>query len=738
MPENQSGLFFEAKGAHSFRKDESPNKILEFDPKAMKLNMEKIKADPTYNIWGFPLGDVSNPRHVMYMMSFQENLPTVNKQFKDLPPVFTEAVCTTLHHCWDSPKISELALVNIAAMIELSTDSVRSEMIDQKMIFCAVLSVCLQGEYIEYTRTFDEITERVLRIFYLLIQRFPGQSDVIDSRLIEAFLYLVPYAVKHMKNKDCTEGFYLLLRNIIVNIDFFYNTDSLKKACEWLSKHGVSSSVFAFIGKFSLKNYSSLIKIHVHFKNMIDIACRLKEGVKHKDIYSIIPNILGFLNLEELHPLRGDSVAAYTKTVHSIRQIILYVVSGLTIDGAKNLLTATNYFEAICNAMSNHQQNEEVLEVLQECFFHSLSGAVSVVMDPSQPNDNSELRVSCIHILKNICTKLRAFISSPTWRVRTSFSYVFYHCAKLLNRHSETALKDPGDDSLLGMMIAIAVMFDINHSRKIESAGSGLIVDYGSSRHNCLLHFYAVVELVAFRRGAEDQEIGLKLSKIVKNDLPELVTDYVTIGDHIYSERFAETLIRVALFYFDNVDDFFTPRWGDFHIMMLQYYVRATAVQKMNGNIDSTKLLLMWRVLQMDEEETLVSNILQIEVDLRKCVCAEVNLGTYKEIDHECDDHPTKPYNSENVIEEKKLEYFHYLIRDLKSVLKNITVLTYHDIKWAIFIMIELAKDFKDPKYVKMLKDLVFCALDFVADQNEEKFEKDVNNFIIHLYMTSS
>lgn len=586
----------------------------------------------------------------------------------------------------------------------------------------AVITVSLQRDYLKYTSEVDETIENVLLILYYGIEKDVGKLPRLDFRVIEVIMMLVPYMVSHLKRRDSTEEFFWLLRHLLIFILNKYDTASRKIIKDLLSKHGIVSCVLEFVMKDQLTNVQIL---DLRFMRVIDIAFLLKEEAKLNDFYQIVPNLLNFLKLGG-HPLITQILVDYSQTAQVVVKIFNVLVQDLTLEGAKFLmdnLFLNNMIKALVNNRYYQQRKKEIAGIS----YQSMAKIVSLIMNGSPSQQNIK---TCFSMLLNICEQLEVFIN-PSCDLKITCSYLFYLAASLLSGYAPTPFSITKDTILL-MMKALTVVCDIDHVRKVESDDDHTIFGNKERIEHFLEHFILVID---HRPHNEDER--LKLKDIVNDDLPEVISEFVGMQSDIHI-LFAEALTRLVLLFYDFIGDFFSTRWQNVHYLMLSYYLHTCTEASREPMIHQTKLLFMWKLFAMDKSKAIVCSILQLEVDFRECT----DKFLVGEIIERCKATIKSNTVQISAAEDNSSKLYCYLTSDIKSILMDPTNITprlmgpsVYALREVTYVMFKMAQNCVSKAHVKLLKSLVFWALDLVRDQNESIIKNNVDKFIIHLYL---
>ena len=691
-----------------------------FNAVEIKSKIKKTKKHLLQNTWDLPMANFSRDELVIYMIMFHkkiEGLQRINK----LEIGFAEMICCALHNYWNDHKLVGMALTNILSVTQIASNEVKRSLLDTKIILAAVITVSLQRDYLKYTSEVDETIENVLLILYYGIEKDLGKLPQLDNRVIEVIMMLVPYMVSHLKRRDSTEEFFWLLRHLLIFIFNKYDIASRKIIKDLLSKHGIVSCVLEFVMKYQLSNVQ---KMDPSFMRVIDIAFLLRGEAKLNEFYQIVPNLLNFLKLDG-HPLITQILVDYSQTAHVVVRIFHFLVQDLTLEGAKFLmdnLFLNNMIKALVNNRYYQQRKKEIADIL----YQSMAKIDFIIMDGSQSQKDKK---TCFSMLLKICEQLGAFIN-PSCDLKITCSYLFYLAATLLSQYTPIP-----KDTILLMVKALTVVCDINHVRKVEIDKDRTIFGSNKRIEHFLKHFMKVIDHEPHNINEDER---LKLKNIVNDDLPEVISEFVGMQSDIHI-LFAEALTRLVLLFYDFIGDFFSTRWQNVHYLMLSYYLHTCTETSQEPMIHQTKLLFMWKLLTMDKGKAIVCSILQLEVDFRECT-DKLLVG---EIIERCKATIKSNTVQISAAEDYLSKLYCYLTSDIKSVLMDPTYITpRHNmgsficaLREVTYVMFKIAQNCASKAHIKLLKSLVFWALDLVRDQNDSEIKNNVDNFIIHLYL---
>ena len=699
------------------------NKTLHFDPEEIKSKLKKTKKHPNKNLWNLPIATFSKDEIMLQLLQFKDETQK-SKQLTKVWPNYDKVLCSAFYCYWNQPQVVKLALCNALLVAYIGSNEMKRELLDSKIILAAAVSVSLQREYLAPFKESDDLLEKVFRLFQMHDIHEPFIT--YDSKMIEPVLTLVPYVCHLLEKTDHDEIRYSIMCILLRMLDTifrFYDRKNYVIVVGWLSKHGFNSFVFEYI-----RNYTVSTAADIFFKMLCDLALYLMEDFKFVDMcLTLIPKILTFLNLKEVHFLEEQSVDLYQSTAESIIQILQGTVNYLDINFAKILLKETAFLDSLADALINNRRYFIILDELTMIFSKALEKIIYTIMracHPSLPYQNM-----CKSAVKNVCIKFKPLILSR------NVANLFFFCGSIMNQFFPDVVHGQKDETLLFMVKALAVMRDapdeIDHIRSEE------MKKFFLSNNDYLKTFLELVDVTAFLDD-KDRSVGVKMKSVVVDELPEIVSNFIDLKkcfDHIL----AEVITRLVVHFIDSVEDFFTPRWQAVRYQIVEYHNLATFIQKFDGRVYVTKLLLMLKLLRMDKTQIMVSAIVRHEAEIRECTeeaCSSIiERNSFLKQDNKT--------ATEITCDEGDFEkFFVYLVKDLKSVLKDPDVIdrkkictSPFDIHWAILVMVDLAKDVKDPVRVKILKDLVFCALDFGANLKSPKINEYINEFIIHLYM---
>ena len=713
-------------------KDSLVRKSFHFDPVEVKSKIKKTHKDPLKNVWGLPLAKFSKDELVLYMCNFNQKVDKLQRMH-NLPLGFAEAVCSALYNYWNSQKLVLMALVNVVSVTQIATNKVKQALVDSKIILAAVVTACRQREYLKYTNDVDDTLENVFSIFYYGLEKDLGSPAKFDTGMIEAIMTIVPYANHHLKRRNSIEEFFWVIRHLLITMDQSYDSESVKRVNHWLSKNEIASFTFEFIKKHPLNNVTD-----TNFLRMIDVAYFLRGEVNVSSILPTIPNLIALLTLEGKHPLSGDEAEGYIKNVQVVTLIFQHVIENITLDGAEFMIKKVEFLNLMVDALVNNRYYGEVVEDLANIVHKAIAVIIPLIMDSSQVHKQS--KVLCAIVLKTLSKQLESLIVAPSCELTTHFSYIFYLCATLSHSWFATVLSIPEDDTLLVMIKSLAVMHDVDHISEMKGKGSVVEAAFSGKRDAAIKHFVTLVDSIAYCcdiSQVEETGIRLKLFNVVRDNLPEVVANFVGVKSSI-SSSFAEAITRLVLLFFDSLEDFFSPRWNGVHHQMLSHYLDVSLSNMQYGQLNDTKLLFMWKLSKMDISKALVFSTLQLEVELRECTdhtaCFDEIVERYKNRLMS----KTNDFSSE----ESSEKFFSFVIHDFKRVLKDTAILdtgicglSNMKLSWITFAMADMAKYYKESSKVKLLKDLVFCGIDFVADSHDSRVTNNFNDFIVHLYI---
>ena len=709
------------------------HKTLQFDPEEIKSKLKKAKKQPGKNLWNLPLTKLSKDELLLRLLRFKDDIENV-KQLTNTWPDFDEVLCSAFYYYWKSQGVVKLAIGIALSVTGIGTNEVKHELLNRSIILSAAVSASLQKEFLAHSREIDDMLEKVFMLLYMH-DYHNDQGATYDYKIIEPIMTLVPYVCQLLETRSqkMSESIFYVLFKLLHTMFRCYDKKSNAIVLGWLSKHGYTLFLFEYIRKYTIAT-----SVDLTLKLLIDTALYMMDDFKSKDVcLSLIPKLLLFLNLKDVPSLGDQSAIYYKHTTESIVQILQRTISNLNLDCAKVLLYESAFLETLADALVNNRRYVMILDPLTLLIAQAVVKIIFPIMDDSQ--SSQFYKDLSKNALKNVCNKLKTQIITPLCIHTINASKLFFSCRLLMYQYFTNALDSPNDETLGFMIKALAVMchtVNNNLDYVFNDGRSAKMHSYLCSNTNLVKSFLEMVDTSAYHvKAGAYSWTRRKLQKIVKDELPDIMSDFIGIHGNIQF-HLTEVITRLVLQFLDSVEDFFTPRWELVHYLMGQYYKIASLMQKDNGRVYATKLIFMWRLLDMDKSKKLVSSILQYEVGVRECtddaqlsmlektfLRAEVSFGS-----HEA-----------TAWEQNQEKYFLYLVRDLRSVLEDTSIINHqncrHDINWATFVLVELAKDTKDPSRIKSLKDVVFCALDFAAEQESNQMKSDVNDFIVHLYM---
>ena len=650
----------------------------------------------------------------------------IGKEITEIPSGFVKQVCSALHYYWDKQEFVSTALINLSLLLDNGTDEVRRSLMDSKIIFCAVVTVCIQMEY----HTLDD--HKTLQSVLLIISAVTDRDQGFDHGTIEMILMLVPHLCGHIKMKGSSEELFWILRQLLLTMHIDYDNSSAEMVHAWLSEYGVSSFIFGFIEKFS-SVISDLI-----FMKAIDIAYFMRKEVTLRELTSTVPNLLRYLNSEGVseHPLKELEKSNYA-TTNKIAKILEFIIENITVDGAKYFLVKFDFFKQMINALvyndKQGQKTEEIILILHKY----IALLVSLVMDESRPME--DLKPACINnMLKYVCSRVKLFISLPPCNLKMNAAFLFYHCGWSLHMYFNYSLHD--DSTLLYMIKALTVIFHKDQTAQFYLQNSSLTLSFIYMEETFIVHFVKLVDDIAYQATKSSETGGrlrLKLETIIRCDLLNVVTHFI-LQPKNSNRLIIEAVSRLLLLLFNSVEDiFFSPRWENVRVIMMTCYGSLHNMRTRTGKIYTTMILFMWRLLNMKKSEAMVSSLFQLEINLRQCT----NISQRDEVlERFFPEIPTLLASSKMTVDKKCSDKFlGFVVEDLRAMLRDKSIINhgfcnYSDLefRWVTFVMLNVARDVKDPS---LLKNLVYCALDFVADQNNSQCTKDVDEFIILLYM---
>ena len=704
--------------------DQIDRKSFNFNHEETKSKIKKTKKNPLQNIWGLPLEKFTREKLLIYMMMFHEKTDGLQKIY-ELEPGFAEMVCSALHNHWNDQKLVAMALVNVVSVTQIATNEVKRTLFDEKIILAAIITICLQRDYLKYTSEVDDAMEQVLLLLYYGTEKDLGKPVRIDSRIIEAILTLAPYVCAHLERRDSIEEFFWLLRHMLVTMHEKYDLTSRKIVHDWLSKHGVVSFVRKFMVKYSFKHS---LELNLDFMRVVDIAFLLREDPEFGDIYSIIPNLFQFLKFKVSHPLRNSVAVDYKQTANIVILMFQHIVQNMTISGLRYLMN-NNFLKKMTDSLVINRYYPKITEGIAQICGQMIAKISSLVETESQ-----SLKAAVAVMLKGFCEQLELFIA-PACDLKLTCSYLFYLTIAILQLFpgSYDVFSMPEDNSIVVMIKALAIVCDFNHVKETDRIDSVTVLVSTKERENFLGHFFAFIQDTAYQN--EGHKLCLKMSNIV-NDLPEIMSHFIDVKVKVNSE-FAEAMTRFVLLFSLPPEDFFSSRWEHVHHLMLSYYLSDKV--NLSETIHATKLLFMWKLLNMSRNEEFVSSIMLLEVDLRE---SGSNSCKVKEVIEQMREGvKSKEPVKESSAEDNSEKYFSYLISDIKSVLMNPEVMfnskchSISELREITYIMFKIAQNFKEECHVKLLKSLTFWALDFAKYQNDDRIEANVNKFIVYLYL---
>ena len=211
----------------------------------------------------------------------------------------------------------------------------------------------------------------------------------------------------------------------------------------------------------------------------------------------------------------------------------------------------------------------------------------------------------------------------------------------------------------------------------------------------------------------------------VCDHLPNIVNQYS------YGERnsvptdstYCHAITLLVLHSLGSIEDFNSIRWKSIHNLMILYCVHSFDEKSFR---EPTSLILTWKIISFNLRDLFIPSLKQIEIELGKC--DNLDIKTLSSIK-----------NLKDLVLSSDLERcFRHLVKELNSSLDGDcgeTLISIFRLRRITRLMYKIAQNNKMKCQLKLLRGLVFNALDVVKDCKDNEVEENVNKFVIHLFL---
>ncbi|KAL5264891.1 hypothetical protein ACHWQZ_G005843 [Mnemiopsis leidyi] len=683
-----------------------------------------IKSDSTVMDWNclelVPMIETFHDcKHLMqYMLELETNLKDFSVRNLDSTFVNNSWQCLTRN--FRNVELVSKTLSNILSVTKLASHDDRQECPDISVFLAAVLSIGLhQANDKEFGPEVEDCLQKVILILSEISSVYDKKSKAFwsmdyncpySANTMVSFIILLPKIVPHFEYRcEKIEDLLTIFRKCLKDVSENYNSSSQASVISHLSKQGFIRKLLHFIKDFTRGNLEHCP--YSHFERLIDcVLFLLKSGFNSKEFLPILPDLCFLLSKTNI-----SLEASQVVSDKSIILVINVLIERAIDDCSNNIDSKLTCEESFDNLLESLKVNGEIC--------HHIAGMITGLIKAlktwnlnniCESKTDQSLLNSRLH---KLAMKVESLIDLNIGSQKSSLSlfqlYSFSISSRLPDHKSteSSSTWSANDDVMMFFTLLKISMILLNRKDLIPQRDPLL---------NLLVNkpFLSVTQL----EGELSKSMSC-LTEIVTNNLPELASQF----KGPYSPDYLLFVTKIMVLMMDVMDDLFDPRWDQVRSIMSSFY------KELSGNDDiairTTRLVFMWKLFQMDLNNTFVSSLIMYDCkneDADEICLTDLNDSLSQEMVHKV-----------------REIFFSKIVQDLKQLLKENHSKSSEDeiiiqcLTKISGFMAKMSQSCLAKHQFAMLGELVYTALDIsdVYSECNKVISENVDTFIRNIYL---